>query len=350
MSGTRPVALLALLVHRGLLSADAAQRALAAPDPGAFLVQNGFATPQTWREWVETEAGTRPRLSRYELGGLLGEGGQARVFAATDRTDGRALALKILKPELVRDPIARERFVLESRLLIDLQSPHVVRGYRVAREGEVYFCAMERIDGECLKDRIEREGPLDEEEALDVVRQIASALATLHDRGLVHRDVKPANVMLDKAGRAVLIDLGFAVPRGESSAADTTVGTVHYIAPEQARGAGDLDVRADIYALGATLYHLVTGSLPFTGQDNDEVLAKQVLESLSGERIRQLGLSPQLHWFIEKMMAKEKEFRFQDPRHLAREIESWLARRREEERQQGAEDPSRSRRRRRRWL
>jgi serine/threonine protein kinase len=103
---------------------------------------------------------------------------------------------------------------------------------------------------------------------------------------------------------------------------------VHYIAPEQARGSGRLDVRADIYALGATLYHLVTGSLPFEGVTSEEVLAKQVLESLSGERIRALDLSPQLHYFLEKMMAKEPEMRFQDPLQLQRDIAAFLEQRR----------------------
>jgi serine/threonine-protein kinase len=102
---------------------------------------------------------------------------------------------------------------------------------------------------------------------------------------------------------------------------------VHYIAPELARGDGALDVRADIYALGATLYHLVTGSLPFEGRTSEEVLAKQVLESLSGERIRALKLSPQLHYFLEKMMAKDPALRFQDPSHLAREVEAFLQQR-----------------------
>ena len=350
MTRDKPFALLALLVHRGLLPAAAAQKALAAPDPRGWLIEQGFTSESEWQEWIETEGGTRPRLTRYEVGELLGEGGQARVFLATDRVDGRVVALKVLKSEHARDPVALARFVAESKLLLELKSPHIVQGYRVAKEGEVYFCAMEPIDGDCLQARIERDGPLGEQQALDVVRQVALALDTLHGRGLVHRDVKPGNVMLDRTGRAVLIDLGFAAMAGADG--ETTVGTVHYIAPEQARGSGDLDVRADIYALGATLYHLVTGSLPFAGSTSEEVLRKQVLESLSGGRIRELDLSPQLHWFIEKMMAKEKEIRFQDPRTLAAEVETCLARRREEERQRTVDSDTdlRSRRRRRRWL
>jgi serine/threonine-protein kinase len=126
---------------------------------------------------------------------------------------------------------------------------------------------------------------------------------------------------------------------------------VHYISPEQARGTADLDVRADIYSLGATLYHLVTGSLPFEGTTHDEVMAKQVLEALSGEAIRSLKLSPQVHYFIEKMMAKEKEIRFQDPAQLVAEIERYLQRiEREQAAEKDALDRKKSKRRLRRFL
>ncbi|MBI5850773.1 MAG: serine/threonine protein kinase [Planctomycetes bacterium] len=350
MTNDQPVALLALLVHRGMLSPGVAQQALRSSDARGWLVANGHATAAQWQDWVETEAGTRPRLSRYELGALLGEGGQARVFAAVDRQDHRTVALKVLLDELARDPVARARFVAESKLLIALASPNIVKGYRVAREGDTVFCAMELVDGESLQQALDRDGPFDEGKALDVVRQIAEALACLHDRGLVHRDVKPGNVLLDRGGRAVLIDLGFAATCADGDPSTTTVGTIHYIAPEQARGQQDLDVRADIYSLGATLFHLVTGSLPFSGRTSEEVLAKQVLESLSGERLRALGLSPQLHWFIEKMMAKEKEIRFQDPRTLAREIATVLARRKAEAERDASDASPRGKRPRRRWL
>jgi serine/threonine protein kinase len=334
--------LLAALVHRGMLAPDDARAALAAADPGAHLVATGRVDAATWSEWVRTEAGTRPTLSRYELGDVLGEGGQARVFRAIDRTDGSRVALKVLRPEIAKDPKAVQRFVAESRLLIDLDHPHIVHGQRVAREGATVFCAMEVVEGECLQQVIEREGSLAEADALRVVRDVAAALSHLHGRGLVHRDVKPGNVMRAADGRSVLIDLGFAVGGGEEGG-ETTAGTVHYIAPEQARGHAGLDVRADIYALGATLYHLVTGSLPFAGRTSEEVLAKQVLESLSGERIRALEISPQVHYLIEKMMAKEKEIRFQDPAQLAREVDAVLTQRRHEE-AAGAEEDSTARR------
>jgi serine/threonine protein kinase len=321
---------LAILVHRGVIAAELAKRALASGAPGAFLVANGACSEAQWRQWQRDEGGMRPVLTRYEVKELLGEGGVGRVFAAVDRTDGREVALKVLRAELAADPVQTDRFVKEARLLMDLAHPHLVKGLRVAKEGETIFFAMERLPGECLQDVLAGQGRLDEESALSIVGEVAGALGALHARGLVHRDVKPGNILWSEERGAVLIDLGFAVAKDSVGGGDTTAGTVHYIAPEQARGNQPLDVRSDIYALGATLYHLVTGSLPFEGASNQEVLAKQVLESLSGEHIRALDLSPQVHWFLEKMMAKEPELRFQDPGQLQREVEGWLQQRRQQ--------------------
>lgn len=325
-----PTKLLALLVHRGTVSPQLAHAALASGEPVAFLVREGVCSEAQWREWERTEAGTRPQLTRYDLGELIGEGGVGRVFAATDKTDGRKVALKVLKPEFADDAVQTERFVREARLLIDLQHRHVVDGLRVAKEGATIFFAMEQLPGRCLQDVLADDGRLDEEVALQVVVDVAGALAALHEQGLVHRDVKPGNVVWSEERGGVLIDLGFALQGDDAADGDTTAGTVHYIAPEQARGEGKLDVRADIYALGATLYHLTTGSLPFEGKTSEEVLAKQVLESLSGDRIRALGLSPQLRYFLEKMMAKDVEMRFQSPQQLVEEVGAFLERRRHE--------------------
>ncbi|MEQ1632190.1 MAG: serine/threonine-protein kinase [Planctomycetota bacterium] len=326
---TKDLELLAMLVHRGLVDEASARAAMQSGDPGVWLVQNRRCTQAQWDEWRGTSAGTRPQLARYEISELLGEGGTARVFRATDRTDASKVALKVLRAELGKDKAQVETFVKEAKLLMDLQHPQIVRGLRVAREGETFFFAMEELPGVCLQDHLREHGRLDEEDALEITADIASALAALHARSLVHRDVKPGNVLWSPERGAVLIDLGFAVGGGAGAVrSETTAGTVHYIAPEQARGSAELDVRADIYALGATLFHLVTGSLPFEGGDNDDVLRKQVLESLSGERIRALALSPQVHYFIEKMMAKEREIRFQDPLQLEKDVRAWLESRR----------------------
>ncbi len=342
--------LLAMLVHRGLVSEAAVLSALATgANPIDALIRDGVVTREQLAEWLQTDGGTRPRLSRYELFELLGEGGTARVFRATDRKTGAELALKVLKPEIARDPEAVQRFVRESRLLSEIESPFVVHGHRVAREGDVIFCAMDLVPGRCVQDLLAERGRLDEVTALRIVAQVARALAVLHRRGLVHRDVKPGNVIVDDEGHAVLIDLGFATAaadgRSDDAANERTTGTAAYISPEQARGETGLDVRADIYSLGATLYHLTTGSLPFRGATSEEILARQVLDALSGEAIREIGLSPQVHWLIEKCMAKEREIRFQRPEDLVAEIDALLARRTDAA--PDDTDPKRPRRRRR---
>ncbi|MBL8752178.1 MAG: protein kinase, partial [Planctomycetes bacterium] len=140
-----------MLVHRGLVTADVARDALASGAPGRFLVERGACSEIQWNDWLRTEGGTRPVLTRYTLGELIGEGGVGRVFAAVDKTDGRALALKVLRPELAKDPKQTERFVREARLLMELEHPHLVKGLRVAKEGETIFFAMERLPGRCLQ-------------------------------------------------------------------------------------------------------------------------------------------------------------------------------------------------------
>jgi serine/threonine-protein kinase len=344
---------LALLVHEGLLTRAQVEQALRSGDACAHLVAAGACSSEQLERWRRTQAGTRPELTRYALEDLLGQGGTARVFRAVDRRTGATVALKVLLPRLTADRVAVERFITESKLLIGLEHPGIVRGLRVAREGDTIFCAMRLVAGECLQDRLTRGEVLPEDEALRIVVQVAAALGYLHARALVHRDVKPGNILWDAAAEhAVLIDLGFAARSAAADAppapTETTVGTVHYISPEQARGASEVDVRADIYSLGATLYHLVTGAPPFQGASGEEVVAKQVLQELSSDRFRALQLSPQIHYFIEKMMAKEREIRFQTPQQLATEVGAYLARR-EQEQTAGERDP-RNRRRRRRPL
>ena len=330
MKPSEIVKLLAHLVHRGLLDADQVLHALAAPDPVRQLIDSGVVSTEQWQSWVDTNAGTRPKLTRYELGDLCGEGGEARVFRAIDRRSDTAVALKVLRPELAADQAVVRRFIAESKLLIELENRHIVKGLRVAREGATIFSVLELLDGVSLQDRLAADGPLDEDTTLSIVGQVATGLAYLHAQGLVHRDIKPGNIMLVENGRAVMIDLGFALRENDAGDSEMTAGTVHYISPEQARGQSGLDVRADIYSLGATTYHLLTGSLPFSGESGEEVLAKQVREALSGEEIRAMGLSPQVHYLIEKMMAKEKEIRFQDPAALAAEVAGVLEQRRRE--------------------
>ena len=183
--------------------------------------------------------------------------------------------------------------------------------------------SMEYIDGPSIQDLLDRDGPFDEQKAIYVITEAARALAYMQARGVVHRDVKPDNIMWSKDGRVMLVDLGFATMIRKDLAGqyeDETCGTVQYISPEQAKGMADLDIRADIYSLGATLYHMVVGELPFTGKDSMEVMAKQVMEGLNQHSLKGGKISVHMHYFIEKMMSKERDFRYQTAQEVVDDV------------------------------
>jgi serine/threonine-protein kinase len=184
---------------------------------------------------------------------------------------------------------------------------------------------MEYVDGATLLEILDRGQPLEEGPALRIILEVSDVLRYLHAQGVIHRDVKPGNIMLSSAGRVKLIDLGFAA--AEQVAANpenSAVGTVAYLSPEQARGGAAADLRSDIYSLGVTLFQLVVGRLPFDSSDDREVLRMQVKESLSSPELKGRKLSPHLHYFIEKMMAKDKDVRYQSWQGLVEDIEGQL--------------------------
>ncbi|MEW6742682.1 MAG: serine/threonine-protein kinase [Planctomycetota bacterium] len=280
-----------------------------------------------------------------EILAKAGEGGTSKVFKAREKKSGRVVALKVFNRALFHDAVQRSRFVREARLLIELEHPNVVKGYKVGRIGEECLVfVMEFVDGDDLQDLLLAGMTFHEDAALYIVLQAARALEYLRTKGVVHRDIKPGNIMLTRDNTVKLIDLGFASSSAEASAgaasvgspgvgsgggtspgsdSDTTLGTVHYISPEQARGQADVDVRSDIYSLGATLYQLTVGRLPFEGDSADEILAKHILETLSSPELKH-RVSPYVHYFIEKMMAKDREIRYQSPDELIEDIEGQI--------------------------
>jgi serine/threonine-protein kinase len=285
----------------------------------------------------------RGLLSRAELNSLLGvsltdlqpipdyrferriaEGGMAEVYLATYLPLGNRVALKIMKPELARNESYRLRFLREAKLLMRLSHGNIVRGYEIRRAEGYIFCAMEHVDGATVEDRIESDGPFDEKLALYVTREVAHALSYLDRRGVVHRDIKPGNILLTEQGAVKIIDLGLAKLRGgmtRDAAEGTTVGTVEYLSPEQARGLADVDIRSDIYSLGVTLFHMVVGEVPFKGESNAEVIAKQVLMTLASPALKSRHISAHTHYFVQRMMAKDRADRFQHPDELVAEME-----------------------------
>jgi serine/threonine-protein kinase len=256
------------------------------------------------------------------VAGKLGVGGTATVFLAEEAATRRRVALKVLHPSLARDEKAVRRFRREAELLVEFEHPNLVKGHAQGLMGPLPYLVMELLEGETAQEALDREKRFAEARALEIILEAAQAIDYIQSRGYVHRDIKPGNIFLCKDGRVKVLDLGFAQPMGDGSAGDeeTTSGTVQYMSPEQARGQGDLDVRADIYSLGATLYHMVMGELPFTGADSLEIMAKQVMEALNSSEIKNRRLSRHMHYFIERMMSKDKDLRYSTPRELADDI------------------------------
>ncbi len=231
------------------------------------------------------------------------------------------MALKIMHPSLVKDAVARERFLRESRLLVEFDHPNLVKGISFGANGPFHWLAMEFLDGESIQDTLDRENQLSEARALEVILEASQALEYLQSQDILHRDIKPGNIVALKDGSIKVCDLGFAQSIGDDATEEeTTSGTAQYMSPEQARGRGDIDIRADIYSLGATLYHMVMGELPFEGGDSMDVMAKQVMEALNSSEIKNRRISKHMHYFIERMMSKEKTLRYSSPRELIDDI------------------------------
>ncbi len=336
---------LALLVHKGRLDKGAAGAALrAAPEAGlsleAYLVEKGLLAPGEWDAWARA-GGKPPRLRGYEILRRVGEGGSAVVYQAREEASGKVAALKVAREEVAGDEAARERFLMEGRLLCELKHPGIVRAWKLARQGDTLYLVMEYIEGETAQDRILRGERFREEEALEIALQAARALDFLASRGIVHRDVKPGNLMLGKDGSVKLLDLGLASGGGGAGEEETS-GTAYYMAPEQARGEA-VDQRADIYSLGVSLFHMVTGELPFEGADRREVMRAHMVRRLSSAALKERSFSPLLAYFIQKMTAKEVEVRYQEPAELIRDLEEKLRGFREIREQGRVARPSRKR-------
>ena len=319
---------LALLVHRGLILREVAEHVFPELQRGgeldALLAHHTGLAPETIARWRRTRAGEIPEIPGHEILGKAGTGGTADVFRARERKTQRMLALKVLNVESTRNPRTRDAFVKEARLLQKLEHPGLVKGYGVFKSGSTYFSKMEFVEGHTLLELLEDGHVFDETAALRVVLSAAETLSYLASEGVVHRDIKPGNIMLSSSGELKLIDLGFACCADDDAGpSDTTSGTRGYIPPEQARG-GAADERSDIYSLGVTLFHLVVGRLPFESTDDREMLRMHIFESLKSPELKSRGLSPHLHYFIEKMMAKDAADRHQSWQELIEDVRAQI--------------------------
>jgi serine/threonine-protein kinase len=254
-------------------------------------------------------------LGNFAIERKIGSGGMGDVFLARQLSMDRLVALKVLPQALTRKPGVVERFRNEVRMSARLEHPHVITAFEAGEDFGYHYLAMSFVDGEDLRTRIRRDGVMPEKEVLTYGRHIADALAyAWANFRMLHRDVKPANVMVDHNGKARIMDLGISKSLAEGEDAELTVsgmlvGTPHYMSPEQASAGADVDCRADIYSLGATLYHLLTGATPFAGKTTTEVLRQIGLVPVVPVRELNPTISDPCAKLVQKMMAPNREQR-----------------------------------------
>jgi serine/threonine protein kinase len=297
---------------------------------GELLVRQGAITP-VQREGVEKrlaakQAGGLHRLGPYHIVRKLGEGGMGAVYLAEDTAaNRRQVALKVLPKRNATDAEFVSRFKREARSAIGLAHPNIVSAYAVGEDFGVHWYAMEFCQGESLDARLKRSGRLPWKEAVRVIGQIAAGLAHAHAQGIIHRDIKPANIVLGPDGVAKVLDFGLAkqLGGGQSLMTQTGVvmGTPHYIAPEQARGDKGLDGRADLYALGATFYHLLTGRTPFSGSNPAAVIMQHFDAELPDPRELAPDLPEGVVEVVRRLMAKRPQDRYRDGEALFADLD-----------------------------
>jgi eukaryotic-like serine/threonine-protein kinase len=264
---------------------------------------------------------------RYEIEDLVGTGGMSSVYRARDTVLEREVALKILHDHFSGDPDYVERFRREARAIARLNHPNIVTVIDRGEFGGRQFIVFEHVPGHNLKDVVRRHGPLPVPEALALTQQIARGLAFAHDHGVVHRDVKPQNVLLDENGTVKVTDFGIARsidPRDELTQTGTMLGTSDYIAPEQASGRR-VDARSDQYSLGVLLYELLTGEPPYSGDTFMAVAMKHVRDPVPSVRKRRPDVSSRVEEILVRAMAKRPEDRFPTTEAMTAALETALA-------------------------
>jgi urea transport system substrate-binding protein len=292
---------------------------------------------QTDIEQTEKAAALPPQLldhSRYKVLELLDVGGMGAVYKAEHRLLERLVVLKVIRQDVLNKPEQVQRFLREAKLAATLMHPNIVTVYEAEQVGDAYFLVMEYLAGTDLSRLVKKTGPLAVADACEWARQAATGLQYIHERGLVHRDIKPSNLFLVDQRRVKILDLGLAVLRNESSPQKgltekgQILGTLDYMAPEQWEDSRAVDIRADIYSLGCTLYHLLAGKPPFGG-DEYPTLMKQMWAHAQAPlpplREHRPEVPPGVVTVIERMLAKKPDDRFAAPAEVAASLEPYAA-------------------------
>jgi beta-lactam-binding protein with PASTA domain len=258
---------------------------------------------------------------RYRIVRKLGSGGMADVYLAEDEELGRRVAIKILNDRHATDESFVERFRREAKNAAGLSHPNIVSIYDRGEAEGTYYIAMEYLDGRSLKELVVARGPLPIGDAIDCTRQVLGALRFAHRKGVVHRDIKPHNVMADADGRLKVTDFGIArAGVSQMTEAGSIIGTAQYLSPEQARGAA-VDQRSDLYSVGILLYEMLTGTVPFTGDSPVEIAMKHLSDTPRPPSLERPDIPPDLDMIVLRALAKNPDDRFQTAEEMAAELD-----------------------------
>ena len=261
--------------------------------------------------------------NRYEIIRKVGDGGMAFVYEAKDRLLNRTVAVKVLRPEFVDDEEFLGKFKREAEAVASLSHPNIVNVYDVGEDGKVHYIVMEFIDGQNLKDIIKNEGTLDEYTALDITKQIAKALSAAHKKGIIHRDIKPHNILISNEDRIVKVaDFGIAKAVSNSTMTNigSIIGSVHYFSPEQAKGKYVTN-NADLYSLGIVLYEMIIGKVPFRGDSPIAIALQHINDEIEFTQEEKVNIPQSVRTIIKKLTEKSSTDRYQSAEELIEDIE-----------------------------
>ncbi len=295
---------------------------------GEIMVEKGYLSNDQAAKifWTQGIKGGHTEIGGYRILAKIGQGAMGTVYKAVQVKMDRMVALKVLAPKYAENPTFVERFLREARAVAKFNHPNIIQGIDCGESNGVHFFVMEFVDGPVVGGILRTEGTLNERRAVNIILQIARGLDQAWRVGLIHRDIKPDNIMLTKDGVAKLCDMGLVkdltlAPGQSPSEAGVCLGTPNYISPEQASGEANIDTRADNYSLGCTLYHMITGQVPFPVGTAIEIIKQHITADPVPPCDINPNLSVDINFVTMKMISKEREERYQTPAELIADLE-----------------------------
>ncbi|ATP39303.1 serine/threonine protein kinase [Solibacillus sp. R5-41] len=270
--------------------------------------------------------------SRYKILQLIGGGGMSNVYLAHDIILNRDVAIKILRYDFSNEEELHRRFQREALSATSLTHPNIVSIYDVGEDGDMHYIVMEYIKGKTLKQYIQEFSPLSPARSVHIMKQLTSAMSQAHENGIIHRDIKPQNILMDEEGNVKITDFGIATSLGATSYTQTNsvLGTVHYLSPEQARG-GIASMKSDIYALGIVLYELLTGELPFSGESAVSIALKHLQSETPSVRDFDASIPQSIENIVLKATAKDMRHRYASTEEMEADLDTCLTMKRKDE-------------------